>query len=556
MLVLFLLLLMLIPCAQTQNGIAVDVERDIKVAKGGLVYINDSIRVTASAGSAQLRDLTIGFHESYSDVHRSFKLGDSQELAYEVVGMGEEFSGYRLKTPELTLSTNESVVIRATYLFVDTVYQFGNYSARLPLYPGLYRNISSISVDIQLPEGSELLSISSDKEFMNHTSEEQVKLIHHSEDISELTSSDVIVEYTPPENDLPLIDCEYLEGGINVFPGRLEMEDTYIIINRGNAFSEFNVSLPSEASNIRARDSVGPLDVDDNCTEESGVIGIEPRSVVYQGYRWEFTVKYEMSYERYINTVEGSKALEYTTPSFHYYIKDHRVRVTLPKGGTVENLPTNASFHKEGGLTDIIYNLGNTLPEKRHRIILRFDLNPLTMYSGPLAAITVIAAAFVGIYLIKYKKLPIERPVKRVPQKAVVEEKKDLSELVDLYEQRLNLLKEMEKVERSVSSGSIDPTAYDSRMARLRNETKRILGEIEEEEEEILEREPSLEGKIGEIRGVERGLNNLDRDLNNLETRYRAGRIARRDFYNRRRSLTERRSEAIQRLENILEGLR
>jgi hypothetical protein len=71
----------------------------------------------------------------------------------------------------------------------------------------------------------------------------------------------------------------------------------------------------------------------------------------------------------------------------------------------------------------------------------------------------------------------------------------------------------------------------------------------------VIIEDEETEQKVKNLKRVFSGLSKLENDLRSLENRYNAGRISRRNYFDRRNRMSRRRKETLMRVEKILKTL-
>ncbi len=535
-----------------------DARREVLVENGGLLFMEDELTLRApEGGSIQLGNLLIGLHSSFIAERYEFEVLVNGE--WEIVGYSEEdfgdpsFNGFLVTLPyPVTLQGDASLKVRANYLFLNRVsYTTKGYSARVPVYPVMEYNLTSTHFILTLPEGAELVEVDSPVSFTNSSSAGIWSVEHEAEEVASPADMNVTVVYKPAPGDEYLLNCQGLERGINIKQGKLQMEDTYDLINTGKTLRKIKVRLPAGATNVRASDGVGPLSSIYSDAGDYVEATIDSRYAVAPFYRWIFMVTYDMPKSAYVEDVGGTPTLSYPVLGFPHYVRDMRVRVTLPEGGSlVSSTPEPTSIKDSSGLTSLIFDLGATLPSEEREVVVEYRGDALTPLIRPLGGV-LLAAAFIGVvYLVRRRRAEPEKEV------IVEAERADLGDFLSLYEERVSLLGEQRRIERDFMARKVSQQQFDGMMADLNRRTQGLLRRLKGTEDELAQAGPEIAEKLQQLRRTEDDLRRLEEDLRSLETRYRARRISRKDYQNRRRDLVRRRGEALNRIEATLAFLK
>ena len=561
LLITFTLITLTIPHAKAQDGTQpiVYARRDVEILNAGFLIMNDTITLEAPQGlQVEVTSLKIGFPAFFTMERRSFMLwgeGGWQQLRYEETGFVEpRLYGYEVKLPSPVLLEGDlNLRIRSSYLSVDSVeWDYGGYSARLPVYPVTLYNMSSFVLHVTLPIGAELKEVDSPLTFSNSSEAGLWTLRHEAGELAPMRNENVTIAYTPAPDDEYLLDCELLQQGISIMPDKLRLEDTYVITNRGATINRFHLKLTQDASNIGARDGVGPLKVTHKLVEEDGGyldLHVTPRSSVSTRSRWRLTVEYSVPRREHIEE-EGSRfTLTYPAHGFPHYIQRLMVVATLPEGGSfIASNPEPVSVKKASAFNQqVTIDLGDVTPSERPEVTVEYGRSLLWSFFRPLEWMLIAAGAFAAVYILRRRK--------RVEEVMPEVRRSDLEEFLDLYRERVALLAEQEELERGVKRREMGREQFEQRSAEITRRQRQLLRTLRRLGRRLEAAEARMSDRLGEIRRAEAELEKVNTDLRNLEVRLRTRRVSRRDYDRRRREYLRRRSRARRRIEQAIAEL-
>lgn len=561
LLIAFAFIPLITPQADAQEGpqLIVHAQREVEIMNAGLVIMNDTFTLEAPQGAQiQVTSLKIGFHTSFTAERSSFEVwknGGWQPLKYDEIVLDHGFHGNELKLPSpVVLQDSFTLKIRASYLFVNRVsWGAAGYSARIPVYPVTPYNMSSFILHVTLPEGAELKGVDSPLAFTNSSEGGLWSIGHEAETLKPLLNENVTITYTPAPEDEYLLDCELLQRGISILPDKLRLEDAYTITNRGATIRRFHLKLPSDASHIRAYDSVGPLKVNSGVKENKTYVDlyVTPRSSVATWSRWSFKVEYSLPRKGHIMNEGGKFTLTYPAHGFPHYVRRLVVAATLPEGGSlIASDPEPASMKKVSAFTQqAIIDFGGVAPSEHPEAIFEYSRSIIWSVFRPLEWALLAAGAFAGVYVLRRRG--------RIVEKRPAEEKRsDLDEFLDLYRERVALLVEQQELERGVERREVSRERFDQRSAGIIRRQRELLRTLIRLRGRLEASDPRMGDRLREIREAEAALEKADTDLRNLEVRLRSRRVSRRDYRRRRREHLRRRSQARRRIEQAIAALR
>ncbi|UCH57426.1 MAG: hypothetical protein JSV18_00460 [Candidatus Bathyarchaeota archaeon] len=511
------------------------VEREVRIINGGILFMNDTLTLTAPQGQElTVSDFWTGLHKSFLHERFSFEMwqaGSWSPLEYSEQGISS-FSGYNIELPSPTvLRDGVSLRIRSSYLFVDQVSEgTASFSALIPVYPALQYNISSCSLQVVLPMDADLEGVTTNLNYTDSLVNGEWTVTHEAEEVGSLAQQNMTISYLPGPDDEHLLDCERMERSITVRTRSLRIDDSYILTNRGNRISSFNLKLPIEASAIEVRDGVGALVfiIDEETLDATGLF-IIPRYNVRRGDRWGLTVSYTVPREGHVATSGGGPTLSYPGNPFPHYVRETAAVVSSAEGGSVS------------------LGYGATLPSERPEIETELPPESIMPTIRPIA-ITLIVLGAVGLIVIQRRRKP---PAVVVPVEIEIPK---LANFLTMHRERLSIMRQVEALEQEHEEEKISKDDYNQRTADLNRQASELSSSLRQLSR-TLEEDPELEDRIRAIRKVEGELERIERDLRNLEIRLRARRISRRDFERRRKERFRRRSLALKRIEQVLATL-
>jgi hypothetical protein len=504
----------------------VDVQRGIRIENAGIVWVTDEFTLRASSEQEiEISEFWMGSHPFFSSERRSFEVwegSDWTQLTFEEEA-NEGFEGYRLTLPSsvrlaesVSSSTTLSLRIRASYLFVNTVFEGQDtFSAWVPVYPALMYNASTFVFHAELPLDAEFELTGSDLNFTESLESGVWTVGYENVSIPAYANENATISYAPAPGDEYILDCERLERKITVKQGSMRVEDSYTIVNTGAPKNIINLMLPLEASDIEGRDGVGPLSVSSEEGEEHIDAHVSTRWFLINGDRLSFTLSYTMPKSGYVTTSGGVSTLSYPNSDFPFYVRELVAVVTRPESESLS------------------LEYGALLPSERPEIQSELPPTSIMPIVLPYAGL-LIAAVAVGAVLILRRRKPRER----VEMKAIEVEVPKLSDFVAQNMERIAQFRELEGLETELEEGRISREEFDQNVAGV----KRRLGELARSLRQLgrtLESEdPDLAEKLTGIRKAEGELERIEQDLER-----------------RRRDRLRRRSEALKRIEQALRSL-
>lgn len=538
----------------------INVQRDIEIVNAGVLFMNDTFTFEApSEEVVMITELNVGFHSSFIDERRHFEIWQDNSwktLSYRECNLGDElFRGYETEfSSPVTLQDSITLKFRASYLFVNRVSKVsGGYSAHIPVYPALMYNISNFKLHITLPADAEFKEVSSPLNITHVETDRRSTLEYESVGIGPLMNENATITYAPSSYDEYLLNCEKLERHVIIKQGSLRVEDAYTFINKEDSITSFHLKIPLDASNIKARDGVGPLMVRyEDAREEADHIDayVTPRTAFRAWDRWSFTIGYSLSKQGHLSKDAGNPTLTYPMSGFPYYIRELSAKVTLPEGaGLVTSEPEFSSLHKTGFNQEVVIDLGARLPSEQPTIVVEFSRSLIWPAVRPLGLLLIVAGALGSVYVLRRRKhVVVKKPVEAKRTK--------LSVFLDHYRERVSLLLKLEGLEQDLEEKKISRALFDQRSAEINRQQRELTRSLKQLARVLEGEDPSLMNQLREIRRAEGELERVNADLRNLDVRLRARRVSRRDYSRRRRDHLKRRNRVVRRIDQILSSIR
>jgi hypothetical protein len=537
----------------------INVQRDIEIVNAGILFMNDTYTLEApSETSVRVAEFNVGFHSSFIDERHSFEIWQDNSwkaMSYRESDLGDErFRGYKIELPSpVSLQDGATLTFRASYLFVNRVsWVSDGYSARIPVYPALMCNISMFKLHVSLPADAEFIEVSSPLNITHVLSDGSSMLEYESEAVGPLRNENATITYVPSPEDEELLDCGKFERHITIKQGSLRVEDTYTLINLGNNIYSFHLKIPPDASNINARDGVGPLMAWSE-EEEEGADHVDayvaPRTTFKQWERWVFTIGYSLPKEGRLASEGGSPTLTYSVYGFPHYVRKLSAVVTLPEGAKlIASEPEFSSIEETDHNLEVFIDLGARLPSERPTIVVEFSSSLFWPAIRSLGLLLIAIGALGSVYVMRKRRKVVEK-------EPVEAERPKLSDFLDNYRERISLLMELEGLEQDLERKKIGRDRFDQRSAEINRRQRELTRSLRQLGRAIEAEDPDLRSRLREIRRAEEELERVNVDLRNLEVRLRARRVSRRNYGRRRRDHLKRRSRAVRRIEQTLSSI-
>ncbi|MBC8223758.1 hypothetical protein H8E65_04155 [Candidatus Bathyarchaeota archaeon] len=513
----------------------VDIDRSVKIVRGGIVFLNDTFTLSAPEGSeAIVTDFWMGFSDTLTPERSIFEVWEFDSWR-QVDASGLDIQGIqgsRIEfTVPITLRAGTSLTLRASYLSLDSVSGTSTaYAAILPVFPVIDYNISRYQLEVELPPGAIFDQVISPINMTQIEVGDHWNVIYLGENIVADSGVYASILYTHSTDDELLLVVDDVSRSITVKSSILVVEDSYSLTNKGPILFGFPLELPPDASNIKARDGVGTLETIATESDESKEVAVFPRSPIMPGDRWVFSVTYTTENGEHVSTAGGSSHLSYPNIELPHFIRGLEATVSRVESDVVR-LTYGATLQSERPAIEAEIPSGSIMPSLR-----------------PIAIVAAFGLVVAAIVFLRRRKKPARVEL------TLEAEVPTLKEFIEKQRERIGHLKALESLEEELEEGKIEKDQYERLAAEHSRGVSKLADSLKQLERELAD-EPELSEPLKEIKQAEGEFTRIASDLRNLEVRLRTRRVSRRDYERRKRDRIRRRGLAIKKIEKAIESL-
>jgi len=502
------------------------VDHAVEVREGGLVIINDTIRLSGTGESGEpLQNFSMGFPLQYgSNLDYCFAYDasnpDAQHVVVLDVGLGRvDFYGINVifGTP-VDISDGGSYEFTVTCVFSNLVSQqsLTDFDVNFPLYPSLVQETDTCNVTVTLPSNADY--IASSHAFNETTVGTRLVLNRTKSPLESFTDETGALRFSK-SGASPMIEANEIKREIaldqweNMF-----LSDFYHITSKtwGN-LSDIMVHLPQGAYDVSARDISADLSVSLE-GEEATIRFRTPLEINETG---KFTVTYQLPWKNYVNRYgwHDFKLVFNFFEHFDWTIHKLTVTVTLPEGAEFQSSSVNPySVQKNVFQETVTFIFRNATP--LHNLNFNFTYTHLVFWASfrPTLWIGILTAAVAAIAIVWRAPKPVV-PIVPVPPK-------DLQSFVDEYGEKTRILRELELMERQARRGKISRRRYRVRKRTLESRLSVLSRDLTGLRQKIRTAGPRYADIIRQIEVAETELEGVETDIRRVEARYRRGEIS------------------------------
>jgi len=556
------------PGTPTTSSVDIHVDHSVQIQEGGLVLINDTIKLSAKLGERvePIQNVSIGFPFQFGSnlTHCYAYEVSNPEVQFEVVrdvGLGRVgFYGIDVIFPEpIDLSDGKSHNFTVVFVFSNLVSPVTKNSFKLnfPLYPSLTEEASLCSVTVALPYNAEYMISSLPEEgfdFNITTIDSRLVLNHTKSPLEHYTHEPAWLTFSTVETFL-LIDVKEIRREITLDEwGHLLVSDFYHLNNEAEMeLSKFKIQLPKGAYGVSARDVLGELSVvskEENVTTYTNVT-VSFRTALKKGETGKFAVNYLLPWKNYVN--KGSWLdFNITFPHFECFewrIRNLSVTINLPEGAKFNSSSvTPQSLHKnvfQEVVTFILYDITSF-----HDLNFYFSYRYLIFWASfrPTLWVGTLVGILGAIALIwKAPKIPV--PIFPIPSE-------DLRSFVASYDEKRRILSELESIEDQVRKRKISRRRYKVRRRTLGGRLSVLSRNLAGLRDKIREVGPRYANMMRQIEVAETELEEAETGVRRIRTRYRRKEISTSVYRNLLKDYNRRRDRARTTIDGVLLRLR
>ncbi|UCF58339.1 MAG: hypothetical protein JSV15_04460 [Candidatus Bathyarchaeota archaeon] len=565
--------------AQTDTLFSVDIQVDhtVQIKDGGLVVINDTIRLSTEQGQniEPLQNFSIGFPFEYkSNLDHCFAYDASNpderlEVALDV-GLGRiGFYGVNVLFPGsgIDISDGGSYNFTVAFVFSNIVSsevsaangeETASFTVDFPLYASVTEDVSKCNVTVILPYGANYTASSFEENGVVFN-----KTTHNLHQILNLTQSPLesfsyeqtwLRFYALPDHTLYLISVDEVKRDIALDEwGHVLLSDSYYLTNEGGSYRPV-VLLPQGAYDVSARDTSGDLEVD----VEKGNATSYTSATIYQDIDHKvsarFTVSYRLPREIYIDQRSWRDfVLAFSFfEGFDWKIKELTVIMGLPEGAEFQLdacYPKPQSVEKGVFQETIVFTFYNVTPfhdldlSLTYRYVMFWASFRPTLWMGILIAIVCAA-----VFLWRAPRLP-SGPIIPVPTEV-------LKTFFDSYKEKRRILGDLESLEQQVRKRKISRRRYKVRRRGLESRVSVLSRDLTGLREKIRKAGPRYANTMRQIEAAETELEGAEAAIRRIEIRYRHRELSTETYRTQIAEYNRRRERAKTTIDGVLLRLR
>ncbi|MCW3981131.1 MAG: hypothetical protein NWF11_06610 [Candidatus Bathyarchaeota archaeon] len=545
-----------------------EADHSIAPIYGGLLLVNDTIKISPSVENALIGEFSIGFPAEYKANLRysmAYVFGSNENLDVILdTGLGSiGYYGVTVLFPEEIrdqLNGGQSLTFTVVFVFADlfkTSTRLGEnateyvFTADFPLYPSFEKTASKCNVNIVLPSEAEYEP--NDFTFNSTLKDEKFILNHTKDNLAELAYNTTRISFSyESKNSFAVFSTEKLSREVTTYSnGQILHSDLFLITSR-TAFpiDKLRLSLPSDATDVSSFNEQGkkititPLDDQADTYDISLGLGAnQSRS---------FLVTYNIGTDHITKLGDQNLQLSLSaTDNLRVIPETFTIRLVFPEGAAIKSFP-----HSEVSLQRDVFQEHLSFSQSNVTWLQNIQWTFVYTYSifwesfrPTLWTTALVLVGSVVAFAWRRPKAPVAVSVVLVPRKT-------LTEFYETYEDKKRILSELDELKRKARKGRVSRRRYKIRKTTLENRLATLANRLSELKQNITSGGAKYASMMRGLEVAEIELENIDADIKRIEIRFKRGEVSAQTYRRLLEDDLRRREKARTTIDGVLLRLR
>lgn len=545
-----------------------EVDHSIVPIYGGLLLVNDTIKISPSVENALIGEFSIGFSAEYkANLRYSMAhVFGSNEILDVILDTGLGSIGYYGVTvifPEEIrdqLKGGQSLTFTVVFVFADlfkTSTRLGEnateyvFTADFPLYPSFEKTASKCNVNIVLP--SEAKYEPNDFTFNSTLKDDKFILNHTKDNLSELAYNTTRISFSyESKNSFAVFSTEKLSREVTAYSnGQILYSDLVLITSRtAFAIDKLRLSLPSDATDVSSFNEQGkkiaitPLDDQADTYDISLDLGAnQSRS---------FLVTYNIGTDHITKLGDQNLQLSLSaTENLRVIPETFTIRLVFPEGAAIKSFPQSEfSLQRDVFQEYLSFSQSNVtwLQNIQWTFVYTYSIF-WESFRPTLWTTALVLVGSVVAFAWRRPKAPVAVSVVLVPRKT-------LTEFYETYEDKKRILSELDELKGKARKGRVSRRRYKIRKTTLENRLATLANRLSELKQNITSGGAKYAGMMRGLEVAEIELENIDADIKRIEIRFKRGEVSAQTYRRLLEDDLRRREKARTTIDGVLLRLR
>lgn len=528
--------------AASPSQVRVDrVDHAVAPLYGGLIVINDTIRITAMAENATVEEFSIGFSLEYKENLRYAMAYEQEDIENRLditmdTGLGVEgYYGVTVRFPEearhllynghsydFTVAFALSGMIDSSTKTVNSTAHYV-FTASFPAFPSLIQDAARCNVTVVLPSG--MNHEVSELPFNLTENQGQYRLNYTKSNLPAFTKNSTVVSFSSADkNAYSCFSTKKLIRDISIgAEGRISLSDFFLLESQTTfALSKIKLQLPNDAENVAAFDEIGKALTVTAVQNETRVYDLTIDLVTRQSRSFKLT--YALRRENHLEPVgERSYSLNLSlSEDLKVVPETYILRITFPEGATIQSFPSQRfAVHRDVYQETLSLTAFNITWLQNEQLSFTYGYTVFWEAFRP----TIWAAAIVIIGAVI--ALAVQRPKAPVSTVSIVSvPRKTLNDFAETYEDRKRMTSELLEVRKRAVKGKISRREYKVRKTTLESQLASNLRRLNDLRQKIVSGGTKYADIMRQLEVAETELDNIEADMKRVEVRFKNGEIS------------------------------
>jgi hypothetical protein len=528
--------------AASPSQVRVDkIDHAVAPLYGGLLLINDTVRITSTSENTTIESFRIGFPLEYKgnlQCSMAYEAENTNERLDVVSNTGLGTVGYYGVTVDFPsrvrdlLYDGQSYTFTVVFVFSGTIVSSTGtvngtteyvFKADFPAFPSLVQNATTCNVTVSLPKN--MTYYTAELPFNITQRQEGYYLNYTKSNLQALTRTSTQVSFSFEDaNAFACFSTNELNRGISIdADGGIFISDTFLLESQNNfTVGKIRMLLPDDADSVAAYDEIGEALATSLFQNETNVYEVS-LSLVAGQFR-SFRLTYYLLKEGHLTSLgENSFLLNLSlSENLKLVAKTFALKIVFPEGATIQSFPSQAmEIQKDVFQETLSLHLSNVTWLQNEQLSVTYSHTIFWEAFRPTlwATAIVIIGSIVAFIL--------QRPKAQVSAvSTIMVPRKILNDFVETYEEKKKVQSELEQIKRKAVKGKVSRREYKVRKTTLENQLSSLSRRLADSRQKIASGGAKYGDVMRQLEVTETELDNIEADISRIEVRFKSGEIS------------------------------
>lgn len=519
------------------------IDHTITPVYGGLILINDTVKITPTSGNLSIETFSIGFSQEYKKNLNSamaFDAEDPDKRLNLTLDTGLGMVGYYGVTVSFPNEVRDLLHDGHSYEFTTTFILSGTiesstktvntttyyvFTADFPVYPSLSQSVSTCNVEVVLPENTK--NETTVFPFNVTQKEERYYLNYTKSDLPAFTRTSAKASFRAEDkNAYASFSTNKLTREIAVgAAGQISCSDLYLLESH-TAFTvgKIRLLLPEDVvqSSVAAFDELGKKLSVSAVVNKTATFDVTLDLVATQMRSVKLT--YDLPKEHRLSSLDNQnfKLNLSLYESLRTAPKTFLLKVTFPEGATVQSFPQQTlNIQRDTFRETLSLSISNATWLQKEQLNIEYRYTVLWEAFRPtLWATSIVVIGSLLALVLQRPKAPVS------VVSTILVPRKTLNDFVEGYEEKKRMLAELEQMKRKALKGKVSRRDYKVRKTTLESRLSSNSKKLAELRQRIYSGGAKYAEIMRQLEVAETELDNIDADIRRIETRFKSGEIS------------------------------